>query len=158
MSLFRASHLQYHFTPRLSPLSERRVFHAFGPTLFLPEKHAALTPNRPVDIDPALQALLSDADISLSRANAKSRLLRKTRDSSRSDDIFTPTPHRELEVLETIADAGGVVEDPETHDLDGPFPRSERKSPAASFGSRGLGAVVLPFELQRSVLRLISGV
>ena len=67
-------------------------------------------------------------------------------------------PHRELEVLETITDAEGMVEDAETQDLDGPFPRREHKSPAASFGSRGIGCVVLPFELQRSILRLISGV
>ena len=88
----------------------------------------------------------------------KSRALRKTRDLFRSDVIFTPTPHRGLEVLETITDAEGMVEDAETQDLDGPFPRSEHKSPAASFGSRGIGCVVLSFELQRSTLRLISGV
>ena len=62
------------------------------------------------------------------------RALCKTRDESRSDDIFTTTPHRELEVLETITDAEGMVEDAETQDLDGPFPRSEHKSPAVSFG------------------------
>ena len=67
-------------------------------------------------------------------------------------------PHRELEVLETITDAGGMVEDAETQDLDGPFPLSEHKSPAASFGSRRIRFVVLSFELQRSILRLISGV
>ena len=67
-------------------------------------------------------------------------------------------PQRELEVLETISDAEGMVEDAETQDLDGPFPWSEPKSPAALFGSRRIGCVVLPFELQRSILRLISGV
>ena len=124
----------------------------YMPHFFLPEKHAALTPSHS-QYRPALQALLSEAYISLSRGNSKSRAQRKTRDESRSDDIFTPTPHRELEVLETITDAEGMVEDAETQDLDGLFPRSERKSPAASFGGRGIGRVVLPFELQHSVLR-----
>ncbi|KAF8587148.1 hypothetical protein K439DRAFT_1407953 [Ramaria rubella] len=41
-------------------------------------------------------------------------------------------------------------------DVHGLFHRNERKSPAASFGSRRIGAVVLPFELQRSITRLIS--
>ena len=76
---------------------------------------------------------------------------------SRSDDIFTTPPHRELEVLETITDAEGMVENAETQDLDCPFPRSEHMSPAALFGGHGIGCVVLPFKLQRSILRLISG-
>ena len=67
-------------------------------------------------------------------------------------------PHRKLEVLGTITDAEGMVEDAETQDLDGPFPRSEHKSPAASFGGRRIGCAILPFERQRSIPTLISGV
>ena len=162
MSLLHPNHLQLQcFLPRLSSRPARHFLHIFSPACSPPDKHSARTPNRPLDIDPALQALLNDADISISRANAKSRALRKIREPSGSDNIFTPTPRRELEVLEAIPDVEGAKEDIKTqglHDFYEPFPRSERKSPAASFGSRGIGAIVLPFELQRTILRLISGV
>ena len=65
-------------------------------------------------------------------------------------------PHRELEVINVDVED---VEIPEADiaQVDAGYGR-DRKSPAASFGSRGIGAVVLPFELQRSIIRLISGV
>lgn len=46
---------------------------------------------------------------------------------------------------------GGILEDSE---LDGELPA--RKSPAALFGSQGIGAVILPAELQESIDTLIS--
>jgi hypothetical protein len=112
-------------------------------------------PNPPLDIDPALQALLKDTDISILRSKTRHRVP----ETNKSSPLYRQ-PHRELEVLDVDGEGTGmteaelVVED-EAKDL---FPRSERKSPAASFGSRGIGALVLPFELQRSILRLISGI
>ena len=35
--------------------------------------------------------------------------------------------------------------------------RKERKSPAAAFGSNGIGSVTIPFELQDAIRSIISG-
>lgn len=159
MSVLRGSHFQLPFLlPHLSSRAVARVFHTFGALPSPSGTHATHTPNKPLDIDPVLRALLNDTELSLARANAKSRAKRKNRDPSGSHSAFTPAPRRELEVLETTAGVENDVQNEDEDDVQGPFPRNERKSPAASFGSRGIGAVVLPFELQRSILRVISGV
>jgi hypothetical protein len=95
-------------------------------------------PNPPLDLDPSLQALLKDVDVSLSHSASKAPL--------------TP-PQRELEAL-PIEDAeeGALTPDEETSDRS-----SQRKSPAALFGSQQIGAVVLPPQLQTSINLLISG-
>ena len=161
MSVLRTGHLQLPFLlPRLSYRSGTHALHTFGPSSSPDTNSKPARPNRPLDLDPALQALLNDVDLSLMRANSKSRAKRKSQQSSSSHDTFTPAPRRELEVLETIADVESEEKswvEPDQEDMEGPFPSTERKSPAASFGSRSIGAVVLPFELQRSILRLISG-
>ncbi|KIJ36933.1 hypothetical protein M422DRAFT_33984 [Sphaerobolus stellatus SS14] len=121
-----------------------RSFHTSGPS-----SSETPVPNKPLELDPAFQALLKDVDMSLTRSTTTSRKARKGKKG------YVTSEHRELEVLETFPD----VEDTskvKTEDLDDIFPKSERQSPAASFGSRHLGAVVLPFELQRSIMGLIS--
>lgn len=108
----------------------------------------AHAPNPPLDLDPSMQALLRDADMSLLRHKAR-RVLGSDPNK----------PPRELEVYPN---------DPFTDDaymtaaeLDSQELESEeglgRKSPAAAFGSQQIGAVVLPVELQNTISRLIAG-
>lgn len=93
-------------------------------------------PNPPLQLDPSLRVLLQDVDISLANYKMQSQPSR-----------------RELEVMDTSKNpVGGILEDSE---LDGELPA--RKSPAALFGSQGIGAVILPAELQESIDTLISG-
>ncbi|KAF5374983.1 hypothetical protein D9758_000528 [Tetrapyrgos nigripes] len=90
--------------------------------------------NPPLNLDPSLQALLKDVDISLTRHNLSPR-----------------APPKELDVVpydhsnESSTDFVDEIES----ELD-------RKSPAALFGSQRIGAVVLPLELQNSINLLIT--
>lgn len=100
-------------------------------------------PNAPLDLDPAFKSLLKDVEISMSQ---------KTRVNQPVEPL---PPLRQLEEVpgEDIVD----VETPAwmEEDLES---RDTRKSPAAVFGSRHIGAVVIPKELETSVKRLIEGV
>lgn len=89
--------------------------------------------NRPLNLDPGLRTLLKDVDISLKNYKAA-----------------PPTTRRELDVISS--DLELPADDLEETDV-----YEGRKSPAAQFGSRRFGAVVLPLELQNSINLLISG-
>ncbi|KAF9075038.1 mitochondrial small ribosomal subunit Rsm22-domain-containing protein [Rhodocollybia butyracea] len=93
--------------------------------------------NPSLNLDPSLQALLKDVDISLTR--------HKTSFPS----------HRELDIIPPEMDLNSeiTVQDPEDSFQEDSL---ERKSPAAVFGSKGIGAVVLPLEMQNSINLLIS--
>jgi len=99
-------------------------------------KHFSSQPNPPLDLDPSLQALLKDVDISLSRKNSG-----------------PPPPRRELEAYPIDS----LEEDALLPDEGISDHSSQRKSPAAHFGSQQIGAVVLPPQLQTSIKLLISG-
>lgn len=103
---------------------------------------ASTQPNTALNLDPSLKALLQDVDISLT--SHKQIPVRK---SPRELQAFA------VEELEENVDVG--VEDP----FEDSSERNEhRKSPAAQFGSKKIGAVVLPAELQASITALINGV
>ena len=96
---------------------------------------AGRQPNPPLHLDPSLQDLLRDADMSL---------LGQT----------NLPPHRELEVF-----PGNASHFPTLHPIE---PCEEnaglgRKSPAAEFGSEKIGAVILPSQLTKSINLLIQG-
>ncbi|TFY79446.1 hypothetical protein EWM64_g4571 [Hericium alpestre] len=97
-------------------------------------------PNAPLDLDPSFKALLQDVDMSLQHHKHP---------QARTGHA---TP-RELEIWpeETVDQEASDLEEYEGES------RGSRKSPAASFGSRKIGAVVLPHELQESITTLISG-
>jgi hypothetical protein len=107
---------------------------------------ASTQPNTALNLDPSLKALLQDIDISLT-----SHKQIPVRRSPRELQAFAV---EELE--ETVdVDVDVAVEDP----FEDSSERNEhRKSPAARFGSKKIGAVVLPAELQASVTALINGV
>lgn len=100
---------------------------------------ASTQPNAALDLDPTLKALLQDIDISLTSHK----------------HVVAKRPPRELEPVaieypEEAEDAEVFVED---HSERG----EHRKSPAARFGSKKIGAVVMPTELQKSITTLIDG-
>ena len=96
-------------------------------------------PNAPLDLDPAFQNLLRNADITMAhRSNAH---------HSKEE----PSSHRHMELVEQEGmTTSNWIEEEEVNS------RGSRKSPAAEFGSRRIGAVVLPDQLQESVTRLIE--
>lgn len=107
-------------------------------------------PNAPLDLEPSFRALLSDVDLSL--------LKHKNRNAA-STSAASPRGPRELEVFPTdpaaVEDYLTAAElDAHDEELDS---KEARKSPAALFGSRRIGAVVLPLDLQNSISRLIAG-
>ena len=102
----------------------------------------------PLNLDPSLQTLLKDVDISLKHAKVEST---------------PPIAMRELEVLDDVLAAQHEVSMDDWSPLD-PFEikveleqSEERKSPAALFGSQRIGMVVLPLELQSAISHLIAG-
>ncbi|CAL1694264.1 unnamed protein product [Somion occarium] len=104
-------------------------------------------PNSPVELDPSFQALLNDVDLSVLKHRAR---------HGPASTSGSNSP-RELEVIpvEHVPDTDYLT----SEDLDSMEDRDEkdrRKSPAALFGSQRIGAVVIPFELQQTINRLIS--
>jgi len=98
-------------------------------------------PNAPLDLDPTLQSLLRNADMAMAHR------------FSAHYPKEEPPSHRRMELVqqEGITSANWIEEEELS-------PRESRKSPAAEFGSRKIGAVVLPDQLQESVTRLIESV
>ncbi|KAK0199070.1 mitochondrial small ribosomal subunit Rsm22-domain-containing protein [Armillaria mellea] len=90
-------------------------------------------PNPRLTLDPSLQALLNDVDITL--------LNHKVQDQ---------TIYKELEVVQE-ADPSLDYEEDEL-----PSEKASRKSPAATFGGKRIGAVILPLELQNAISALIE--
>ena len=91
-------------------------------------------PNPRLTLDPSLQALLNDIDITL--------LNHKVQDQA---------VYKELEVVQE-ADPSPDYEEDEL-----PSEKATRKSPAATFGGKRIGAVILPLELQNAISALIEG-
>ena len=92
-------------------------------------------PNPPLHLDPSLEALLKDVDMSLlNHKNAPS--------------------HRVLEICPGEPDMTSVSKQIEPVEEDVGL---GRKSPAADFGSQKIGAVVLPPQLTNAINHLIQG-
>ncbi|KAF8841935.1 hypothetical protein BDN67DRAFT_966448 [Paxillus ammoniavirescens] len=109
--------------------------------------HAAPQPKPSLALDPSLKSLLQAVDMSL-----------MTHKHGRPDEPIESPPRE----LEAFANDHGDIEYYDIDHQDLPFDeparhREDRKSPAARFGSDGIGAVVLPPELQRTVTALIEG-
>ncbi|KAI0718887.1 Rsm22-domain-containing protein [Cerioporus squamosus] len=101
-------------------------------------------PNAPLELDPAFQALLRDIDISLRN---KVQEHASSSCGPRELEVFPRDPATELDYL-TSAELD--ARDDMLHEKEG------RKSPAAAFGSQRIGAVVIPFELQSSIGRMVA--
>ncbi|TBU34443.1 Rsm22-domain-containing protein [Dichomitus squalens] len=101
-------------------------------------------PNAPLELDPAFQALLRDVEMSL-----RSKAPHDTSGSHgpRELELFPRDPHTTVDYL-TSAELD--AQDESSNRGEG------RKSPAAAFGSQRIGAVVLPFEMQSAISRLVA--
>jgi hypothetical protein len=97
-------------------------------------------PNAPLDLDPTLRSLLNDVDMSLVKHKSH----------------HPPREYRELEAIPADQSVDNTIA-PYDQDLNTSDRRDTRKSPAALFGSRRVGAIELPFELQKSIHQLIAG-
>ncbi|KIJ66366.1 hypothetical protein HYDPIDRAFT_180817 [Hydnomerulius pinastri MD-312] len=130
----------------LSRSAARSSVSAFSSTA---NANAATSQPKPsLALDPTLKSLLQDVDMSLTSHKLK-----------RTDAPSAPPPRE----LEAVANDEGDIEyydiDHEDYPYDEPARRREdRKSPAARFGSDGIGSVVLPPEMQRTVTALIEDV
>jgi hypothetical protein len=117
---------------------------------FATTARVAHQPNAPLDIDPSLQALLRDVDVSLARHKGRQDM-----------EDFMARRHRELEVFPDVGGAqlvDGLQLPQEVEEDSDMFDATEtRKSPAAQFGSQKYGAVVLPLELTTRISGLIEG-
>ena len=91
-------------------------------------------PNAPLDLDPSFRELFSDADMGMAH---------------RLNSHYPGHRHAELVEQEGVTPTNWIEEEELTS-------RASRKSPAADFGSRKIGAVVLSGQLQESVARLIQ--
>ncbi|KAF8711656.1 Mitochondrial small ribosomal subunit Rsm22, partial [Rhizoctonia solani] len=110
-------------------------------------------PNAPLQLDPALSQLLHDTDLSLLRKfrHGSKHYVERPELQVEETDTFDSLPP-EYEGYE-IAERGA-----ETHEgsyWDGP--REERRSPAAVYGTKHVGMVVLPWELEHAVSRVVEG-
>ncbi|KAI6136262.1 mitochondrial small ribosomal subunit Rsm22-domain-containing protein [Pisolithus sp. B1] len=103
-------------------------------------------PNPSVPLDPTLKTLLQGVDLSVSSHK------KRTAGDVRSRSL------RELEPFQI--EQGDVpyydMDDEENVLNESAQAREDRKSPAARFGSNGVGAVTLPAELQRAIASLIN--
>ena len=126
---------------RVLSCSTRSKVFAFSSTA---GAHVASQPKPSLTLDPSLKSLLHDVDISLMPKH-------KGEPTSTSARELQALENEEGEVEYYNLDLGDYpIEEPARH-------RRDRKSPAARFGSDGIGTVVLPPELQRTVTALIEG-
>jgi hypothetical protein len=110
-------------------------------------------PNAPLELDPALSQLLHDTDLSL---------LRKFRHGSKH---YVERPELHVEETDAFSRLSSEFEGYDVVERDHEAeesqtwgePREERRSPAAVYGTKHVGMVVLPWELEHAVGRVIEG-
>ena len=101
-------------------------------------------PNPPLHLDPSLQVLLRDIDMSLKNRNS----LRKYKELEIVSGADSPHVHDLPSEEWSPMDMNDDI-----HQVEG----GSRKSPAALFGSDQIGAVILPQELRSAIDAMISG-
>jgi hypothetical protein len=116
--------------------------------------NAQHAPNAPLQLDPALSQLLHDTDLSL---------LRKFRHGSKHHVERTELQAEEADALSNLPpeyEGYGIVERGGEEAQEGSYwdgPRDERRSPAAVYGTKHVGMVVLPWELEHNVSKAVEG-
>ncbi|CCO29928.1 hypothetical protein BN14_03952 [Rhizoctonia solani AG-1 IB] len=110
--------------------------------------NAQHAPNAPLQLDPALSQLLHDTDLSL---------LRKFRHGSKHHVERAELQVEEADALSNLPpeyEGYGIIERGGEEAQEGSYwdgPRDERRSPAAVYGTKHVGMVVLPWELEHNV-------
>ncbi|CAE6495971.1 unnamed protein product [Rhizoctonia solani] len=109
-------------------------------------------PNAPLQLDPALSQLLHDTDLSLLRKfrhGSKHYVERAELQVEEADVVNNHPPAYESY---DITEREEGVSEPSYWD----GPREERRSPAAVYGTKHVGMVVLPWELEHAVGRVVE--
>ncbi|KAG9085186.1 37S ribosomal protein S22, partial [Ceratobasidium sp. 392] len=118
--------------------------------------HLHHAPNAPLELDPALSRLLHDTDLSLLRKfrhGSKHYVERAELEIESEPNAFENTPP-EFEGYEVV-ERGFVEQNSEGVGIwDGP--KEERRSPAAIYGTKHLGMVTLPWELEHAVEKVVG--
>ncbi|KAG8679439.1 37S ribosomal protein S22, partial [Ceratobasidium sp. 394] len=118
--------------------------------------HVSHAPNAPLELDPALSRLLHDTNLSLLRKfrhGSKHYVERAELEVGSGPNAFENPPPEfggygvvERESIERNGEDEGI--------WDGP--RDERRSPAAIYGAKHIGMVVLPWELEHAVEKVVG--
>jgi hypothetical protein len=105
--------------------------------------------SQPVELDESYNVLFNDVDMSALKRKARTQ----------PEDLKAYHGRERNVVDETLVeDVEGSVSETLEEEEEIDMPQSkERKSPAATFGSRGIGAVVLPLELQEAIRSVVNG-
>ena len=136
------------------------LYGSFKPTSrrihLFPSRHspASLGPNPGLHLDPALQQLLRDTDLSLIRSRKHQVKLPRTHTPKELEGI--PVSSKEdAEAWE------GYELEPDVHDraddVEAWHNRAEKLSPEALFGSKRIGQISIPLELETNMQSLING-
>ncbi|KAG8739333.1 37S ribosomal protein S22 [Ceratobasidium sp. 414] len=118
--------------------------------------HVSHAPNAPLELDPALTRLLYDTDLSLlrkSRHGSKHYVERAELEVESGPNAFE-NPPPEFEGYEVVE--RGLVERNDEDVGVRAGPREERRSPAAVYGTNYIGMVVLPWELEHAVEKVVG--
>jgi len=108
------------------------------------------SPNPTPQLDPSLRQLLLDTDLSL----IKSREYREQNKSAASPGCFTtPGPSKEDAETKDYYTLDAIEE----NDAEAWHNRSEKRSQEAVFGSKRIGSISIPFELEHNMEAIISG-
>lgn len=100
-------------------------------------------------LEPSLQQLLKDADLSLLRRGRNKKASRSRARLELDYDL--------VEEVEAVPDAGKIVTMLDTEDVPDVGGRHPRRSPEASFGLKRIGMVTIPWELESSMTGVIEG-
>jgi hypothetical protein len=103
----------------------------------------------PLDLDESMQALLKEGDISLKSAKISPKALRELEFlDNLSIEQQQQFQHSLDEWKSMVFSETEITESEST---------GERKSPAASFGSKRIGMVIIPLELNSAIKQLVAG-
>jgi hypothetical protein len=130
--------------------TSRRI-HLF-PTRKFPETQR---PNPGLHLDPALQQLLRDTDLSLIRSRKHREKLPRTYNPTELEGIPVSS-EEDTEAWEGY-ELGPDIHDPGA-DVEAWHNRSEKLSQEAAFGSKTIGQISIPLELERSMAAVIQGI
>lgn len=105
--------------------------------------------NEPLKLDPSYQQLFKDVHISLQKAKIS---------PPKKKDLQIVNEQAQTQLLDMSADDWTTMHpDADTILEEEGGSREARKSPAAAFGSKHIGTVVFPLELQMAINQLVAG-
>ncbi|KAG8683746.1 hypothetical protein FRC09_015875, partial [Ceratobasidium sp. 395] len=118
--------------------------------------HLPHAPNAPLELDPALSRLLHDTNLSLLRnfRHGSKHYAERAELEVESEPNAFKKPPPEFEGYDVV-ERNSTGENDEDVEAWG-SPREERRSPAAIYGTKHLGMVILPWELEHAVQKVVG--